>query len=57
MGREFDGVDGRNPNSNAAEILKSVYNNIENYYYTIMNMQSGFGQYMTLFPKLRLKMA
>lgn len=52
MGREFDGVDGRNPNSNAAEILKSVYNNIENYYYTIMNMQSGFGQYMTLFPEI-----
>lgn len=52
MGREFDGVDGRNPNSNAAEILKSVYNNIENYYYTIMNMQSGFGQYMTLFPEV-----
>ena len=43
MGREFDGVDGRNPNSNAAEILKAVYNNIENNYYTIMNLQSGFG--------------
>ncbi len=41
--REFDGVDGRNPNSNATEILKSVYNNIENNYYTIMNLQSGFG--------------
>lgn len=52
MGREFDGVDGRNPNSNAAEILKSVYNNIENYYYTMMNLQSGFGQYMTLFPEI-----
>ncbi len=38
--------------SNAAEILKSVYNNIENYYYTIINLQSGFGQYMTLFPEI-----
>lgn len=51
MGREFEGVDGRNPNSRAAEILKTAYNNIENHYYTIVNMHSGFGQYMFLFPE------
>lgn len=51
MGREFEGVDGSNPNSRAAEILKTIYNNIENYYYTIVNMHSGFGQYMFLFPE------
>lgn len=51
MGREFEGVDGSNPNSRAAEILKTIYNNIENHYYTIVNMHSGFGQYMFLFPE------
>lgn len=51
MGRDFEGVDGSNPNSRAAEILKTVYNNIENYYYTIVNMHSEFGQYMFLFPE------
>ena len=52
MGREFNGVDGSNPNSRAAEILKNIYNNIENNYYTIVNFQSAFGQYMCLFPEV-----
>lgn len=52
MGRTFDGVDGNNPNSRAADILKSIYNNIENNYYTLLNLQSGFGQYMVLFPEV-----
>ncbi len=43
MGREFEGVDGANPNSRAADKLKAIYNNIENYYYTIINLESSFG--------------
>lgn len=52
MGREFEGVDGSNPNPRAAEILRSIYSNIENNYYTLVNLQSGFGQYMFLFPEV-----
>lgn len=46
MGREFVGVGGSNPNVNAAEILKSIYNYIENQYYSILNMYSSLGGYM-----------
>ncbi|GHU55848.1 hypothetical protein FACS1894132_12550 [Clostridia bacterium] len=47
MGREFEGVSGANPNAPAAEILKRVYTNIENYYFNIVNWKSAFGGYMT----------
>lgn len=43
MGREFNGVDGSNPNAPAAEILKDIYNEIENTYYNILNMETDFG--------------
>ena len=46
MGRDFEGVGGSNPNSNAANILKNIYSNIENQYYNILNMYSGLGGYM-----------
>ncbi|WP_303799673.1 calcium-binding protein, partial [Ruminococcus flavefaciens] len=32
IGREFEGVSGRNPNAPAAQILKNLYVKIENYY-------------------------
>ncbi len=43
MGREFVGVDGTNPNVNAAKILKELYVDIENQYYNILNMYSRLG--------------
>lgn len=43
MGREFVGVSGSNPNAPAAEILKQIYNDIENYYYNILNLETSFG--------------
>lgn len=47
MGREFDGVDGANPNINAANILSSIYSNIENIYYNYLNLKLSFGGYRT----------
>lgn len=46
MGRDFEGVGGSNPNSNAASILKDIYTNIENQYYNILNMYCGLGGYL-----------
>lgn len=46
MGREFIGVDGSNPNVNAAEILKSIYIRIEDQYFNILNMYSSLGGYL-----------
>ena len=46
MGRDFEGVGGSNPNSNAASILKDIYINIENQYYNILNMYCGLGGYL-----------
>lgn len=46
MGREFVGVDGSNPNVNAAAILQEIYNNIEEEYYNILNMYSAIGGYL-----------
>lgn len=46
MGREFEGVGGKNPNSPASAILKNIYTNIENYYYNIVNLQFEFGGYL-----------
>lgn len=48
MGREFNGVGGSNPNSNAAVILNNIYTDIENYYYNILNSYAEFGGYRTL---------
>ena len=48
MGREFVGVDGNNPNGRAATILKSIYSNIENKYYNILNMYCGLGGYLKI---------
>ena len=52
MGREFEGVDGKNPNANAAAILKPLYNDIENYYYTIVNLQSAFAVNNAFIPEV-----
>ncbi|MDE5946006.1 MAG: hypothetical protein K2G63_01670, partial [Oscillospiraceae bacterium] len=46
MGREFVGVNGSSPNSNAASILKATYTNIENLYFNILNSKTEFGGYM-----------
>lgn len=48
MGHEFFGVDGRNPNAPAAEILKDIYRNIEDNYYSILNLKMSFCGYMTV---------
>lgn len=48
MGREFVGVDGSNPNVNAASILQGIFHNIEEYYYNILNMYSGLGGYLLM---------
>ncbi|MCM1286785.1 MAG: hypothetical protein NC240_00640, partial [Clostridium sp.] len=48
MGREFDGVGGKNPNANAAVILKEIYCDIETNYYNILNLYGSLGGYLTL---------
>ena len=48
MGHEFIGVDGRNPNAPAAEMLKDIYRSIEDRYYCIINLKMSFGGYMTV---------
>ncbi|MBD5097198.1 MAG: hypothetical protein HDT40_09445, partial [Lachnospiraceae bacterium] len=48
MGRKFEGVGGENPNANAAVILKELYNDIEEHYYTMLNMYAGLGGYLKL---------
>ena len=46
MGREFVGIDGSScPNINAAIILESIYCDIEDIYYTLLNMNSSLGGY------------
>lgn len=44
MGRDFDGVGGTSPNINAANILKLIYNRIENYYYNILSIRGENGK-------------
>ncbi|MBQ1327639.1 MAG: hypothetical protein IIY49_06365 [Eubacterium sp.] len=51
MGREFVGVGGTCPNSNAAGILKNIYLEIEDYYYNILNEYDSFGVYKKLIIK------
>ncbi|MBD5096364.1 MAG: hypothetical protein HDT40_05020 [Lachnospiraceae bacterium] len=48
MGREFDGVGGKNPNANAASILNEIYCDIETNYYNILNLYGELGGYLTL---------
>lgn len=48
MGRKFEGVGGTNPNTNAAQLLKEIYNRIEDDYYNILNLYSKFGVYLKL---------
>lgn len=46
MGREFEGVGGKNPNSNAATILKKLYTSIENIYFNSLNADASIGAYI-----------
>ncbi len=46
MGREFEGVGGKNPNSNAATILKRLYTSIENVYFNSLNADASIGAYI-----------
>ena len=46
MGREFTGVGGKNPNSNAAKILNDMYSTIENTYFNDLNADSIYGAYI-----------
>ena len=46
MGRDFVGVDGVNPNVNAASILNGIYMDIENQYYNLLNIYAAFGGYL-----------
>ena len=52
MGREFVGVGGNNPNAPASEILKEIYNDIENYYYNILNLETSFGGLMCIVSEI-----
>ena len=53
MGREFTGVGGKNPNSNAAKILNDMYSTIENTYFNDLNADSIYGAYInTVFVRL-----
>ena len=47
MGRKFLGVDGANPNINAAVILKNIMLDIEEKYYSILNLNSSLGGYLS----------
>ncbi|MBR3772237.1 MAG: hypothetical protein IKL07_08210, partial [Clostridium sp.] len=46
MGRDFVGVGGSDPNGKAANILKSIYEKIENQYYCLLNLKGAFGAYI-----------
>lgn len=47
MGTDFVGSDGgSSPNANAASILKSMYSELENLYFCILNHKSQSGSYM-----------
>ncbi len=46
MGREFVGVGGKNPNANAANILKNMYTSIENRYFNYLNIKTENGKFL-----------
>lgn len=48
MGRKFEGVGGSDPNSNAAGILRTIYSDIEDYYYNLLNAYGEFAGYRDL---------
>ncbi len=49
MGRGFEGIDGGiSPNVNAAKILKSVYTDIEEMYFNLLNKETVIGDYLDL---------
>lgn len=49
MGRGFEGIDGgTSPNVNAAAILKSVYLDIEEMYFNLLNKETVIGDYLDL---------
>ena len=50
MGREFEGVDGSNPNSLAAIKLNDIARSIENNYYNYINLQLSSGLFQELLP-------
>lgn len=54
MGREFVGVGGTNPNSNAANILKKLYISLENIFFSDLNVESQDSFYinMILFQRM-----
>ncbi|MDE6387823.1 MAG: hypothetical protein K2L82_08480, partial [Lachnospiraceae bacterium] len=46
MGRDFVGTGGRNPVNTAAPILKGIYADIYNAYYSMLNTQTQLADYM-----------
>ncbi len=46
MGRDFVGTGGRNPVNTAAPILKGIYADIYNAYYSMLNAQTQLADYM-----------
>lgn len=48
MGREFVGVGGTNPNSNAANILKKLYISLENIFFSDLNVESQDSFYINM---------
>lgn len=48
MGREFNGVDGKDPNARAAVKLRELYSEIEDIYYNLININGSFCGYIPL---------
>ncbi|HQL99132.1 MAG TPA: calcium-binding protein [Ruminococcus flavefaciens] len=47
LGRKFNGTEGNSiPNSNAADILRNIYANVENMYFNLLNNESNIGEYI-----------
>ncbi len=47
MGRKFVGIGGTDPNTNAAVILENIIIDIEEKYYTTLNLYSSLGGYLS----------
>ena len=48
MGQSFNGTDGKNPVNTAAPILKVMYNDLYNAYYSMLNSKTQLAPYMNL---------
>ena len=48
MGQSFNGTDGKNPVNTAAPILKVMYNDLYNAYYSMLNSKTQLAPYMSL---------